>query len=170
MDDFLVLVITKNLFEFTNIAGFFEEEDSIIFVDTLNNVSGEVIALNAIAADLVVSMETWTNEKVFKRITKKVGTSYVECFDVEEVKEIIAEKFIEWPITNRANSIGIIMSTQKLLEVSKSDLYPDGKMFEVSFVKVKRSGEEERVYLGTEHLAYALDEAESYMMTGVVGG
>ncbi|MCK4978651.1 MAG: hypothetical protein KAS36_17080 [Anaerolineales bacterium] len=58
----------------------------------------------------------------------------------------------------------------KLLEISKSDLYPDGKMFEVSFVKVKRSGEEDRVYLGTEYLTYALDEAEAYMETGVVGG
>ena len=58
----------------------------------------------------------------------------------------------------------------KLLEISKSDLYPDGKMFEVSFVKVKRSGEEDRVYLGTEHLTRALDEAEAYMETGVVGG
>lgn len=58
----------------------------------------------------------------------------------------------------------------KLLEISKSDLYPDGRMFEVSFVKVKRSGEEDRVYLGTEYLTYALDEAEAYMETGVVGG
>lgn len=58
----------------------------------------------------------------------------------------------------------------KMLEVSKSDLYPDGEMFEVSFVKVKRSGEEDRMYLGTEYLTYALDEAEDYMMTGVVGG
>ncbi len=58
----------------------------------------------------------------------------------------------------------------KLLEISKSDLDPDGKMFEVSFVKVKRSGEEDRVYLGTEYLTYALDEAEAYMETGVVGG
>jgi len=58
----------------------------------------------------------------------------------------------------------------KMLEVSKSDLYPDGEMFEVSFVKVKRSGEEDRMYLGTEHLTYALDEAEAYMETGVVGG
>lgn len=96
MDDFLVLVITKNLFEFTNIAGFFEEEEAIIFADILNNVSGEVIALNAIAADLVVSMETWIGEKVFERITKKVGTFYVESTDVEKVKEIIAEKFLEW--------------------------------------------------------------------------
>lgn len=58
----------------------------------------------------------------------------------------------------------------KLLEVPKSDLYPDGKMFEVIFVKVKRSGEEERIYLGTEYLTSALDEAEAYMETGVVGG
>jgi len=96
MDDFLVLVITKNLFEFTNIAGFFEEEESITFVDTLNNVSSDIIALNVIVADLVISMDTWPDRKLFQRLTKKVGTSYIECFDVEEVKEIIAEKFIEW--------------------------------------------------------------------------
>jgi hypothetical protein len=58
----------------------------------------------------------------------------------------------------------------KLLEVPKSDLYPDGQLFEVSFVRLKRSGEEDRIYLGTEYLTYALDEAEAFMETGVVGG
>ena len=41
-------------------------------------------------------MDTWTSGKLFERITKKLGTSYIESNDVEEVKEIIAEKFVEW--------------------------------------------------------------------------
>lgn len=57
-----------------------------------------------------------------------------------------------------------------MAEMSKSDLYPDGKLFEISLVKVKRSGEEERFFLTTEYLVAALDEAEAFMETGVVGG
>jgi len=57
-----------------------------------------------------------------------------------------------------------------MAEMSKSDLYPNGKVFEISLVKVKRSGEEERFFLTTEYLVAALDEAEAFMETGVVGG
>jgi len=102
MDDFFVLVISKDLFAYSNIRDFFEEEGQITFVDTLNNVSGEVIALNTLAADLVIFMDTWTSGKVFERICKKVNTSYFVTNDVEEAKEIIAEKFIEWSDTRGA--------------------------------------------------------------------
>jgi len=58
----------------------------------------------------------------------------------------------------------------KMLEVPKSDLYPDSKIFEISFIKVKRSGEEERHFMTTEYLSVAMDEADAYMYSGVVGG
>lgn len=96
MDDFFVLVISKDLFTYNNICDYFEEEDLITFVDTLNDVPGESIVLNAIAADLVVFMDTWTSGRLFERICKKVRTHYLTSSDVEEVKEFIAEKFLEW--------------------------------------------------------------------------
>jgi hypothetical protein len=96
MNDFLVLIITKDLFAFLNIQDYFEEEDSVTFIDTMNNVLGEATSLNAIAADLVVFMDTWTSGKLYERISKKVGSSYVECSDTEKAKEIISEKFLEW--------------------------------------------------------------------------
>ena len=96
MNDFLVLVITKDLFTFLNIHDYFEEEDSVTVVDTVNNMPGDAIGLNAIAADLVVFMDTWTSGILYERISKKVGSSYVECSDTEKAKEIISEKFLEW--------------------------------------------------------------------------
>jgi len=96
MNDFLVLVITKDLFTFLNIHGYFEEEDLITIVDTVNNMPGDAIGLNAIAADLVVFMDTWTSGILYERISKKVGSSYVECSDAEQAKEVIAERFLEW--------------------------------------------------------------------------
>lgn len=98
MNDFLVLVITKNLFAYQNIRGFFEEEEAINFIDTLNNVPADAIVLNVLAADLVIYMDTWdwASGYLFQRVSNKIGTSYFECTDVEEVKELIAEKFVEW--------------------------------------------------------------------------
>jgi hypothetical protein len=96
MDDFFVLIISKNLFTFSNISNYFEEEEAITLVDTLNNVTSDIIALNAIAADLVIFMDVGVSGVLFERVCEKVDTPYYESYEVEDVKEFIAEKFLEW--------------------------------------------------------------------------
>lgn len=55
-------------------------------------------------------------------------------------------------------------------EMPKSDLYPDGKMYMVRMVRIKRSGDAERVMVSTEKLSHALDMAEQFLETGAVTG
>jgi len=55
-------------------------------------------------------------------------------------------------------------------EMDKSDLYPDGKMYIIRMVRIKRSGDAERIVVSTEKLSVALDMAEQFLETGVVTG
>ena len=53
-------------------------------------------------------------------------------------------------------------------EIEKSDLYPEGKLFSIRMVRIKRSGDTERMVVATEKLSKALDIAEYFLETGVV--
>ena len=55
-----------------------------------------------------------------------------------------------------------------LSEVPKTDLYPDGKIFEIHFVRIKKDGKEYRQFMVTEDLATALDKGEQFIQTGII--
>lgn len=54
--------------------------------------------------------------------------------------------------------------------IDKSELYPDGKLYSIRLVKLRKSGNAQRFVVATESLDKALDIAEEFLETGMVNG
>jgi hypothetical protein len=60
--------------------------------------------------------------------------------------------------------------TITLSRLTKSNLYPDGRVYELVLEKIGRSEKVSTLRVSTDTLDTALDYAESFLDTGVVSG
>jgi len=98
MDDFFVLVAGEAGQIRYDIADFFEEEEKMCVAQAYFSITNEAeYILKFAEADLVVFCgEPPQRLERYIRICKKWNISYYVVKDVDNTKEFIAEKFLEW--------------------------------------------------------------------------